>query len=118
MKKGSFEVFCEQCGEKVGLNKSECPSCRSKLGDIECPNCGYVGVVSEFGEGCPRCDYSPFEELKETPFKRKQRVRTRRSWNNVVLFKPIFNFGLTVNVMLYLFSSFLIVLFFMYVFFC
>ncbi|AYE36512.1 hypothetical protein DB313_03460 [Borrelia turcica IST7] len=117
MKKGNFEVFCEQCGEKVGLNKGECPNCHSKLGDIECPNCEYVGIVSEFGEGCPKCNYSPFEELKEPPFKRKQRIRPKRTWNNVVLFKPIFNFELTVNTMLYLFSSFLIVLFFMYVLF-
>ncbi|AWG43014.1 hypothetical protein CR532_03455 [Candidatus Borreliella tachyglossi] len=115
MKKGSFEVFCEQCREKVGLNKSVCPNCKSRLGDIECPSCKYVGIVSEFGEGCPKCSYSPFEELKEAPFKRKQRVR--RSWDDIVLFKPIFNFGININVMLYLFSSFLMVLLFMYILF-
>ncbi|ASQ29404.1 hypothetical protein CDQ96_03290 [Borrelia miyamotoi] len=117
MKKVNFEVFCEQCGEKVKLNKSVCSNCQSKLGDLECPNCMYVGVVSGFENGCPRCSYSPFEELKETPFKRKHKVKMNSSLNNNVFLRSRFNFGFHVNVMLYLFASFLMVSFLMYILF-
>ncbi|AHH08630.1 hypothetical protein baBA2_000655 [Borrelia anserina] len=118
MKEVNFEVFCEQCEEKVGLNKSVCWNCHSKLGDLECPNCGYSDVVSAFERGCPRCGYSPFEEqFKGRPFKIRQRVRFKDSGNNNKFFKSRFDFGLNINVMLYLFSSFLIVVLFVYILF-
>ncbi|WNY69773.1 hypothetical protein [Borreliella andersonii] len=114
MAKVNFEVFCEQCGEKVGLNRSVCSNCAAKLGDIECPNCRYVGPVSAFGEGCPNCHYSPFQELKEKPFKRKERVRmSDRAASKV--FERLYHFGINVDILLYLFSSFLFVILFLYI---
>ncbi|WP_029358252.1 hypothetical protein [Borreliella garinii] len=115
MAKVTFEVFCEQCGEKVGLNRSICPNCAAKLGDIECPNCRHVGPVSAFGEGCPNCHYSPFQELKEKPFKRKERVRMAGDGVVSKVFVRLFHFGINVNILLYLFSSFLFVLLFLYI---
>ncbi|WKC85555.1 hypothetical protein [Borreliella lusitaniae] len=115
MAKVNFEVFCEQCGEKVGLNKSVCPNCAAKLGDIECPNCRYVGPVSAFGEGCPNCHYSPFQELKEKPFKRKERTKMMSVRTASKVFSRLFNFGINVDILLYLFSSFLLVILFLYI---
>ncbi|WP_151060320.1 hypothetical protein [Borreliella turdi] len=115
MAKVNFEVFCEQCGEKVGLNRSICPNCAAKLGDIECPNCRHVGPVSAFGEGCPNCHYSPFQELKEKPFKRKERVRIISNAVVSKVFLRLFHFGINVDVLLYLFSSFLFVMLFLYI---
>ena len=117
MNKINFEVFCEQCGQRVQLSKSICPNCKAKLGDLECPNCKYVGVISGFENGCPKCSYSPFEELKETPFKRKHKMRINGFWNDNIFLKTRFDFGFNVNVMLYLFASFLIVLFLIYILF-
>ncbi|UPA16506.1 zinc ribbon domain-containing protein [Borrelia coriaceae] len=117
MKKVNFEVFCEQCGAAVELDKAMCSNCHSRLGDLECPNCGYVGTVSAFENGCPKCGYSPFEEqVKERSFKRRRRVEFRRTWNSNFL-KSRFYFGFNVSVMLYLFASFLIVLLFVYILF-
>ncbi|MDO7279020.1 hypothetical protein Q5W90_02300 [Borreliella burgdorferi] len=115
MAKVNFEVFCEQCGEKVGLNRSVCPNCAAKLGDIECPNCRHVGPVSAFGEGCPNCHYSPFQELKEKPFKRKERARMISGRAASKTFVRLFHFGINIDILLYLFSSFLFVILFLYI---
>ncbi|BDU62672.1 hypothetical protein BOFE_02120 [Candidatus Borrelia fainii] len=118
MKKVNFEVFCEHCGGKVELNKSVCLNCHSKLGDLECPNCGYVGIVSAFENGCPKCGYSPFEEQsQEHTFRMRQGSRFKRARTNNDFLKSRFYFGFNVSVMLYLFVSFLIVLLFVYMLF-
>lgn len=118
MKKVNFEVFCEHCGGKVELNKSVCLNCHSKLGNLECPNCGYVGIISAFENGCPKCSYSPFEEQsQERTFRMRQRSRFKGSKTNNDFLKSRFCFGFNVSVMLYLFASFLIVLLFVYILF-
>ncbi|AAX17160.1 hypothetical protein [Borrelia hermsii] len=117
MKKVKFGVFCEQCGGKVGLGKSVCSNCHAKLGDLECPNCGYVGIVSAFEDGCPKCSYSPFEEKLSRSFRGRHRGGFKGFWNNSSFLKSRFYFGLSINVMLYLFASFLMVLLFVYILF-
>ncbi|AFI31449.1 zinc ribbon domain-containing protein [Borrelia crocidurae] len=114
MRKVNFEVFCEKCGERVELDKAICLNCHSKLGDLECPSCGYVGIISAFENGCPKCNYSPFEkQLKKRSINRG----FKRLWNGDSFLRRKFYFGFYVNVMLYLFANFLIILLFVYILF-
>ncbi|WP_024653387.1 primosomal protein N' [Borrelia persica] len=114
MRKVNFEVFCERCGEVVGLDKSVCLNCHSKLGDLECPNCGYVGVVSAFERGCPKCSYNPFKKQSKKHFFKRG---FKRLWHGDSFLRKRFYFGFYVNVMLYLFANFLIILLFVYILF-
>ncbi len=56
------KYFCENCGEEVAANARFCPHCGKFFAAVRCPSCGYMGGVTDFKNGCPRCHYAMSQE--------------------------------------------------------
>ncbi len=52
------KYFCENCGEEVAANARFCPHCGRFFSAVRCPNCGFMGSVNAFKNGCPKCHYA------------------------------------------------------------
>ena len=60
----SAKYFCENCGTQVKADAKICPACGKFFSSVRCPQCGYMGTVKDFSNGCPRCHYSmSYEDL-------------------------------------------------------
>ncbi|MBO4404269.1 MAG: zinc ribbon domain-containing protein [Treponema sp.] len=60
--KKSAKFFCEHCGSEVKANARFCPKCGKFFAAVRCPECGKLGSVSTFKQGCPRCHYAMTKE--------------------------------------------------------
>lgn len=54
----SAKYFCENCGEEVAKNARFCPHCGRFFSAVRCPQCGHMGAVTVFKNGCPKCHYA------------------------------------------------------------
>lgn len=54
----SAKYFCENCGEEVAANARFCPHCGRFFSAVRCPQCGHMGAVTAFKDGCPKCHYA------------------------------------------------------------
>lgn len=52
------KYFCESCGNEVAADAKFCPKCGRFFSAVRCPQCGHVGTVKQFANGCPACHYS------------------------------------------------------------
>ena len=57
-KSKSDKYFCENCGEEVAANARFCPHCGRFFCAVRCPQCGHMGAVTAFKDGCPKCHYA------------------------------------------------------------
>ncbi|MBR1912599.1 MAG: zinc ribbon domain-containing protein, partial [Treponema sp.] len=57
-KSTSAKYFCENCGEEVAANARFCPHCGRFFSAVRCPQCGHMGAVTSFKDGCPKCHYA------------------------------------------------------------
>ena len=57
-KSKSAKYFCENCGEEVAANARFCPHCGRFFSAVRCPQCGHMGAVTAFKDGCPKCHYA------------------------------------------------------------
>ena len=57
-KSKSAKYYCENCGEEVAANARFCPHCGRFFSAVRCPKCGYMGAVTAFKDGCPKCHYA------------------------------------------------------------
>lgn len=65
---GKAKYFCENCGSEVAAKARFCPNCGKFFSSIRCPQCGKMGTVKDFMNGCPACHYAmSHEELYGTP---------------------------------------------------
>lgn len=60
--KKSAKYFCENCGAEVGARAKFCPKCGKFFSSVRCPECGKLGTVRDFKDGCPRCHYAMTHE--------------------------------------------------------
>lgn len=56
--KKEAKFFCESCGSEVPKNAKFCPVCGKFFASVRCPQCGKIGSVSEFKNGCSICGYA------------------------------------------------------------
>lgn len=56
--KKEAKFFCESCGSEVPKNAKFCPVCGKFFASVRCPQCGKIGSVSEFKNGCTVCGYA------------------------------------------------------------
>ena len=49
----------------VPPNTDRCPHCGKYFKGVRCPECFYVGVSSDFVNGCPSCGFLSDEKKKE-----------------------------------------------------
>ena len=62
------KYFCENCGSEVAANARLCPKCGKFFSSVRCPQCGHLGTVHDFKNGCPACHYAMTkEEIYGTP---------------------------------------------------
>ena len=52
------KYFCESCGNEVAADAKFCPKCGRFFSAVRCPQCGHVGTVKHFANGCPACHYT------------------------------------------------------------
>ncbi len=77
------KYFCENCGEEVAANARVCPHCGKFFSAVRCPNCGYMGGVDVFKNGCPKCHYAMTHEDiygsdYESPVKNKKQPKKEK----------------------------------------
>jgi uncharacterized membrane protein YvbJ len=52
----SIAYICGKCGKEVEKEAVVCKFCGSKLGNIRCPFCNFIGDLEAFKDDtCPRC---------------------------------------------------------------
>ena len=62
------KYFCESCGNEVAADAKFCPKCGRFFSAVRCPQCGHVGTVKHFANGCPACHYTfKKDELYASP---------------------------------------------------
>lgn len=89
------KFYCQKCGAVVGQEDSMCRSCGAIFSSVMCPECGFSGKGTLFGNGCPKCGY--LSQKKD-----KKRGRIRESSLSLKLFLSLFT--LLIVVILYLIS--------------
>ncbi len=64
--KKEAKFFCESCGSEVPKNAKFCPVCGKFFASVRCPQCGKIGSVSEFKNGCSICGYAMHSNSNST----------------------------------------------------
>ncbi|MCR5764329.1 MAG: zinc ribbon domain-containing protein [Treponema sp.] len=96
-KSKSAKYFCENCGEEVAANARFCPHCGRFFSAVRCPQCGYMGAVTAFKDGCPKCHYAmtpddifgtPSTQSNTNKSVQKKEKKSKKSINAKSLNKP------------------------------
>lgn len=75
--------YCQSCGKTVSLEEKTCSGCGAVLGNIQCPQCGFLAEPSKFSNGCPQCSY--LQQKKEDSLVKNSKANNSSSPKNKTL---------------------------------
>ncbi|HIW35979.1 MAG TPA: zinc ribbon domain-containing protein [Candidatus Treponema faecavium] len=59
--------FCEFCHAEVRPDAKICTKCGHFFASVRCPQCGKVGTLELFSNGCPDCGYAGVSAAQTAP---------------------------------------------------
>lgn len=80
--KKAAKFFCESCGSEVPKNAKFCPVCGKFFASVRCPQCGKIGSVSEFKNGCSICGYAMHSKLTNVNSKKESYDKIKINQND------------------------------------